>query len=179
LCVSTRNYGNWWKCRVMARAFARPVLQLRTVPDRVIHIPSWENGWAQVRKKHGERSKISCQDPGCQKNLSSTVLEGCLRIDIAWQVAWPIDKSTIDQRTDSMDHDALHRACSCQKTSSLDDRRHAGSSSWWSLRKRRAPGPIVCGLRRQRYAGSQAADLVRPVKGICCAITEHLASQIY
>lgn len=33
----------------------------RTVPDRVIHIPSWENGRAQVRKKHGERSKISCQ----------------------------------------------------------------------------------------------------------------------
>ena len=45
----------------MARAFARPVLHFRTVPDRVIHMPSWENGWAQVRKKHGERSKISCQ----------------------------------------------------------------------------------------------------------------------
>lgn len=94
LCVSTRNYGNWWRCSVMARACARPVLCFGTVPDQVIHMPSWANGWAQARKSTGSEARFLTRS---LQNLSSTVLEGCLRIDIAWQVAWPIDKSTTDQ----------------------------------------------------------------------------------
>lgn len=92
LCVSTRNYGIGGKCRVVVRALAGPVLRSSVVPDQVIHMPSWVNGWHEFMTSTGNKARNRAG------SLSSTAWEvrSPDRHSVAGSMA--IDKSTIDHQ---------------------------------------------------------------------------------
>ena len=170
MCINTKP-RNWWKCSVVARASARPVLHSSVVPDQVIHMPSWVKRLG-VSSEKAQGAKQETLPRTCHRRA----WKNRLRIAVAWQAAWPIDKSTTDQEPTPWTATCYIGPGVVRMVSSLDDLLSARSSSWWSLRRRRAPGPIVCGVR----SGTAPAcrPLLGPFEETRCAITEHLASDI-